>query len=62
MEQRLNAQENRVFNVVPRPKKDTKELPKKIHSLYVLQPRLIRKGICVGKTKETKFSLSSIPE
>ena len=29
MEQRLDAQENKVFNVMPRPKKDTKELPKK---------------------------------
>jgi hypothetical protein len=59
MEQRLNTQENKVFNVVPKPQKDTKELPKKLHSLHVLQPRLIRKGTCVGKTKETAFSLSS---
>ena len=58
MEQRLDAQENKVFNVMPRPKKDTKELPKqkKNHSLHAIKPRLIRKGVCVGKTKETNLS------
>jgi len=59
MEQRLNAQENKAFNGTPRPKM-IKRNCQKFHSLYALKPRLIRKGTCVGKTKEeSKFSLSS---
>ena len=44
MERGLNAQENKAFKVMPRPKKIKKNCQKKF-SQYVLKPMLIRKGI-----------------